>query len=122
MCEDMWNADLVRSIGMVLAGDAIEDVNERGEPIIGDTLLILLSADADDIPFALPPVEGARLWQRVFDTSEPDASERGFKAGTRYPLQGRSVAAFKLAPPLRERRRTAHITEVAALEPTAVEA
>src|SRR6266550_2084560 len=75
MSDDMWNEDFVRSVGMVLAGDAIEDVNERGEPIIGDTLLILLSADADDIPFTLPPVEGARQWQRVFDTSEPDALE-----------------------------------------------
>src|SRR5262249_49514734 len=35
MTDDAWNADFVRSLGMLLNGAAIEELNERGEPIIG---------------------------------------------------------------------------------------
>src|SRR5712691_6308250 len=37
MNDEAWNADFVRSIGMYLNGAAIEEVNQRGEPIIGDS-------------------------------------------------------------------------------------
>jgi len=54
---------------------------------------------------ALPPAEGDQQWQRVFDTFDPRAGDRPYKANARYPLQGRSVAVFKIVAPLRERRR-----------------
>ena len=39
---------------MRLAGDLIGDVDERGEPIVDDTALILLNAHHEPIPFTLP--------------------------------------------------------------------
>src|SRR6266853_1283774 len=42
MNDEAWNADFVRSLGMLLAGDAIEEMDERGRPVTGDTLLVLL--------------------------------------------------------------------------------
>src|SRR5206468_8259454 len=44
MSDDAWNAGFVKCLGVRLAGDLIGDVDERGEPIKGDTLLILLNA------------------------------------------------------------------------------
>ena len=96
MTDEAWNADFVRSIGMLLSGNAIEEVDERGEPITGDTLLVLLNAHSDKVPFTLPPLEADQQWQRVVDTFEAHAAERVFKPGVRYPLQGRSVAVFRL--------------------------
>jgi glycogen operon protein len=107
MADEAWNADFVRSIGMLLSGDAIEEVDERGERITGDTLLVLLNAHTDKVPFTLPPLEADQQWQRIVDTIEEHAAERVFRPGVRYPLQGRSVAVFRLVPPLRERRRVA---------------
>ena len=43
----------------------------------------------------------------MVDTIDEHAAERVFRPGVRYPLQGRSVAVFRLVPPLRERRRIA---------------
>src|SRR5262245_57384774 len=106
MNDDAWNADFVRSIGMMLAGDAIEEVDERGEHIIGDTLLILLNGHDDSVPFTLPSLDPDRQWQRIFDTVDAQFEEREFRPETAYPLQGRSVALFKVNPPLRERRRS----------------
>jgi glycogen operon protein len=107
MTDETWNADFVRSLGMLLSGSAIEEVDERGEPIVGDTLLVLLNAHSDKVPFTLPPLAPDRRWHREFDTMDTGAGGRAFRGGMRYPLQGRSLAVFKLTPPLLERRRDA---------------
>ena len=114
MNDDAWNADFVRSIGMLLSGSAIEELNERGEPTLGDTLMVLLNAHTGRVPFVLPAPGGNLRWQRVFDTFDPHARSASFKQGARYPLQGRSVAVLKTVAPVRDRRRAAStaLTEV----------
>jgi glycogen operon protein len=117
MNDDAWNADFVRSIGMLLSGSAIEETNERGEPILGDTLLVLLNAHTDKVPFILPALEAWQRWQRVLDTFTPQARDATYRAGGRYPLQGRSIAMFKVAASLRRRPRAADGDRRAAPEP-----
>jgi isoamylase len=96
----------VRSIGMLLNGNAIEEVNERGELIVGDSLLVLLNAHNDKVPFTLPPLEADNQWQRILDTRDPSAPDRLFKPAARYPLGGRTVAVLRATPPVRDRRRS----------------
>ena len=104
MNDDAWNADFVKSLGMLLAGNAIEEVDERGETITGDTLLVLLNAHDEHVPFTLPGLDDElHQWTRVIDTNDARAPEQPLKGGASYPLQGRSLAIFKMA--LRERRR-----------------
>jgi pullulanase/glycogen debranching enzyme len=117
MDDAAWNADFVRSLGMLLSGDAIEQVDEWGEPITGDTLLVLLNAHNDQVPFTLPPLDADHRWQCVFDTVEPQVTERLLKAGGQYPLQGRSVAVLKVSPPIRERRRRSEAAQAAVTAP-----
>jgi glycogen operon protein len=117
MDDAAWHAGFVRTLGMELSGSAIEEVNERGEPITGDTLLVLLNGHTDKVPFTLPPADDEQHWQRVFDTFDPHGSERLYKAGARYPLQGRSVVVFKIFAPLRERRRLTDLSRTAAPVP-----
>jgi glycogen operon protein len=118
MTDETWHADSVRSLGMLLAGDAIEETNERGEPITGDTLLVLLNADSLEAPFKLPPLLPHQRWQRVFDTSDGEPpTDRAARAGSRYPLQGRSVVVFRRTPPLLERRRITDQVPTAASTP-----
>jgi glycogen operon protein len=121
MDDNAWNVDFVRSIGMMLAGDAIEEVDERGEDIVGDTLLLLLNAHDAGVPFTLPPLDADRHWQRVFDTVDARFESRELDAGSTYLLQGRSVAVFKVNPPLRERRRAQTSTEAASSPPDEAE-
>jgi isoamylase len=105
MTDEAWNSDFVRCIGMLLNGSAIEEVNERGEPIIGDSLLALLNAHSDKVAFTLPPLDENHQWGLVVDTFEPHATDRRFHPGGRYSLQGRSVAILRVTPPMRDRRR-----------------
>jgi glycogen operon protein len=107
MTDEAWSADFVRSLGMMLSGNTIDEVNERGDPVVGDTLLALLNAHTDEVPFTLPPLAAEQQWHRLFDTGDTQSVEPTFKAGSHYPLHGRSVVLFKVTPPLRERRRQA---------------
>jgi glycogen operon protein len=104
MDDAAWNAAFVRSLGMLLSGNAIEETDRYGEPIIGDTLLVVLNAHSEKVRFTLPPLEPDQQWHRMIDTVHAHTSARAFRAGTRYPLQGRSVAVFKVVPPAGERR------------------
>jgi isoamylase len=120
MDDAAWNAGFVRSLGMLLAGDAIEEVDERGRPIVGETLLVLLNAHDEEVPFTLAAVAGDRhQWLRLVDTFEGKPPDRRYKGGVRYPLQGRSLVVFKMTPPLRERRAAAEPAAQPASEPTA---
>jgi hypothetical protein len=72
------------------------DVDEYGESIIGRHLLILFNADHEqEIPFALPQIEGATPWERLFDTAA------GFVDAAAAEEPGEDVSAagaYKLAP------------------------
>jgi len=123
MDDAAWNAGFVRSLGLMLAGDGIEEVDEHGRPVTGDTLLVLLNAHDDEVPFTLPEVDGDHhQWLRAVDTFDPKAPDRRYKGGVRYPLQGRSLVIFKMTPPLRERRATADAATQPASEPAATPA
>jgi isoamylase len=121
MDDDAWNADFVRSIGMLLNGNAIEEVNERGELIVGDSLLVLLNAHNDKVPFTLPPLEADNQWQRILDTRDPSAPDRLFKPAARYPLGGRTVAVLRATPPVRDRRRSIDLSRSTTSTPSPIE-
>jgi isoamylase len=95
MSDEAWNAGDVRSLGVRLAGDLIGDVDERGEPIVGETLLLLLNAHHENIPFAMPVAKDEHYWERILDTAEPVAEAQALANG-QYPLQGRSLALLRI--------------------------
>jgi isoamylase len=103
MADEAWNAPFVRSLGVLAVGNALDEVDERGRQVTGDTLLILLNAHYEEVPFTLPKVKG-RSWLRVIDTIEARVPEQRFAGGAKYPLQGRSLALFTLNGERRARR------------------
>ena len=96
MTDDLWNAPDVRALGVRLNGDAILEVNEHGERIVGETLLVMLNGGAATTPFVLPVTATTERWETVIDTADPWISGRRMRAGDRYDLQGRSLAVMAL--------------------------
>jgi glycogen operon protein len=80
-----------------MVGDALGEVDEQGRPLRGDTLLILLNAHHQDVPFALPTISPNTAWVRILDTIAPYVEERRYTGDTEYPLQGRTLALFTLS-------------------------
>lgn len=94
MSDEAWGAGFVRCLGVRLAGDVIGDVDERGEPIVGETLLVLLNAHHEPIPFTLPETRPEHHWERLLDTAAPAAAQEAFPGGEQYPLGGRSLVVL----------------------------
>jgi glycogen operon protein len=104
MTDFAWNAQFVRSLGVLMVGNAIGDIDERGQLVSGDTLLILLNAHFESVPFVLPAAEEGHEWMRVFDTIDPHPLEARAPGGTKYALEGRTVVLFTLEKHRRHRR------------------
>jgi isoamylase len=96
MTEKQWNTPHTRCFGVVLFGDSI-DVDEEGEEISGDTILLLFNADHDlTIPFVLPTIEEQLPWQRLLDTFEAQAASAEFAENSVYDLRPCSMAVFRM--------------------------
>jgi isoamylase len=96
MKDQDWSTGYVRCLGVRLAGDLIADVTERGERIVGDTMLMLLNAHHEAIPFTLPKYKMGQQWDRLFDTATVSDFVAGrYQEGHQYPLEGRSMAVFR---------------------------
>ncbi|HKA06859.1 MAG TPA: glycogen debranching protein GlgX [Gemmataceae bacterium] len=94
MSDQDWKA-YVRCIGMRLAGDVIGEVTDRGEPIVGDTLLVLMNAHHEPIPFTLPQTKADHSWELLYDTADDVAGPAGFSGDDQYQLRDRSLAFFR---------------------------
>jgi isoamylase len=99
MSDEDWGAGYVKCLGMRLAGDLIGDVDERGEPIVGQTLLALLNAHHEAIPFILPETRPDHHWELMFDTAQESNEPALFVGGATYPLKDRSVALLRTVTP-----------------------
>ena len=94
MTDTDWQAGFIKCMGVRLAGDLIGDVDERGEPIKGETLLLLLNAHHEPIPFTVPIAREEHHWERLLDTAEAGELQP-MVVPTTYELQGRSVAVLR---------------------------
>jgi len=100
MARDAWDKSYVRCLGVQLYGGDI-DVDEHGESISGDTMLLLFNADhANTIPFVLPPAD-TEPWELVFDTAIENGEESP-PLGETYSLQPCSVVVLKSHIPVKE--------------------
>jgi glycogen operon protein len=95
MNDQAWKESFVRCLGVQLFGGEI-DVDDHGEPIFGDTVLLLFNADhANTIPFTLPESENGDPWELVFDTAQPElTAESCDPLGNKYDMGPCSVAVF----------------------------
>jgi glycogen operon protein len=84
-----------RALAMRLAGDLIPDTDDRGEPIVGDTLYIAFNADGEALPFTLPSTHPLHLWELVLDTADDHRRPELFEGGHRCSLAGHSVVVFR---------------------------
>jgi len=98
MTDAAWNAPHARALGVMLAGDAIPEVDERGEPIRDDTLLVLFNAGDAPLAFTLPAVPAGRSWDVVLDTNGGSLVPGSRVSAAAYELGDRSLAVLRPAP------------------------
>jgi isoamylase len=99
MTDDDWALGYVRCLGVRLAGDAMDEKDAKGRPLVDETFLVLLNAHHEPRPFTLPAHKRGVRWQPVFDTALYDSNDKPFtllKGGDQYDLEARSLAVLRL--------------------------
>src|SRR5499427_680545 len=64
-----WGNGNNRAIGMLIWGDATDETDDRGRPIVGETLFIILNGGSEPIEFTLPQINGGGIWTELVDTA-----------------------------------------------------
>ena len=88
MTDADWDAGFSRSLGMFLNGNAISNRDDRGQPVVDDSFMILLNAHDESIDWKLlKQWSTTRPWEAVADTV------RGFRRNTLVGQVKASVGA-----------------------------
>ena len=99
MTDDDWHSPNARCLGVRLSGDSIDETDERGQPVVDDTLLVLLNASEAGVSFSLPPAPADQRWISLIDTTMPRTDHARYAAGDSYALHPRSLAVLRLGRP-----------------------
>jgi glycogen operon protein len=96
MSEDEWRDPSVCCLGMFLAGQGLEETDERGRKVGDENFLVLLNAHHEDVVFTLPAFHPGFRWGAWMDTSRDDGLHPAgtYDSGAVYPLQARSLAVL----------------------------
>jgi glycogen operon protein len=97
MDDAAWHNPAVRCLGLRLSGTGLDECDENGDPLVGDTLFVMLNAFDESVVFALPKHPAGARWERLLDTGETQWGRRSTLRDSRYKLRGRSVALLRLA-------------------------
>jgi isoamylase len=99
MSEEAWTAGFMRCLGVLWSGKAINEMDEEGKRIVGDSLLILFNAHHQGITFIVPEHGDGRKWELLLDTHDPDKTSTLHPSGQAYDLKERSVSVFRRLRP-----------------------
>ena len=96
MTDEEWKQDSARSLGVLLSGRGLQELDDRGHRISDETFLLLMNADHEQRSFRLPDTSTGIGWIPVVDTScqtsnSPDVQ---YASGDTYPLQARSLVVL----------------------------
>jgi glycogen operon protein len=69
MSDSDWQNGDKHSLGMLIYGEATDETDDRGRPIKGETLLMLLNGGNESLTFVMPTIEGDGIWTEMIDTA-----------------------------------------------------
>ncbi len=91
MDTEAWTTSYARSLTVFLNGEAIEEPDLTGGRIVDDSLLVLISASAEDLEFTLPGSDYGAAWTPVLSTdTELDVGD-AIEAGATVMVTGRCI-------------------------------
>ncbi len=93
-----WDTKFIRIMGMLLNGKLMDEIDENGNKLSGDILLILVNSFWEPATFKLPNDDLNNSWEVVIDTSREEITEPHNSVKEQYEIQGRSLVLLKASP------------------------
>ncbi|MBP5469596.1 MAG: glycogen debranching enzyme GlgX, partial [Candidatus Riflebacteria bacterium] len=101
MSDEDWNNPHGKALAMFLSGTGIDDIDDDGDPIKDDNLILILNSSSHDIEFVLPQCNAD--WECMIDTYSAKPSEEIAFSGNKTMVKSRSLKLFKCSHKLLER-------------------
>jgi len=96
MSEADWATGYAKSVGVFLNGAAIGYPDQRGQPVVDDSFLLLFNAADTGIDFMLPGPDYGERWEILIDTTKPlDVEQPSIKADSAAHVEGRAVMVLR---------------------------
>ena len=96
MTDKAWSDHFARCLGVLLNGAMLDEMNERGEAVVGDTLFLMFNAHYGPVLFRLPAKPLGNRWECLLDTAEARPKARSLVRDHSYRLRGRSVVVLRM--------------------------
>ncbi len=96
MTDKAWGDPFARCLGVLLNGNTLDEIDERGEPVVGDTLFLMFNAYHEPILFRLPAKQPGERWERLLDTADEQTKTGLLLRDHTYKIRGRSVVVVRL--------------------------
>ena len=97
MTRGDWERGDASALGAFLNGAEIMDETPEGDPILGDSFLVLFNGWRDRLSFTLPPVRFGRRWALELTTADPEVVADAWveRARAVVDVEGRSVVVLR---------------------------
>jgi isoamylase len=89
-----WNNPQTATVGLFLAGQGIDDVDEEGNLVVDDDFFLVFNGSEHPIPYTLPRGTSSHgAWQLLVDTNDDGAHEH-LPPGAKTEIVSRSMKLF----------------------------
>jgi len=98
LTTEEWNNPSLQCLTYVLEGSVISEMSEKGKPIVGDTLCVMINAQFHDVQFKLPFHRTAQPWELIVNTHRGSNIPTGslWQPGEQFLLVHHSLVLFRL--------------------------
>ncbi len=96
MDDAAWSAHFIRTFGVQLSGTELHELDDDGEPIMGDTLYLAFNAHDERVRFVLPRHTPEERWERILDTAQREWGRPHRLRDHTFRVAARSMVVFRL--------------------------
>ncbi len=93
-----WNAGWVRTLGLLLNGETLAEIDQLGNTVKDASFLLLLNAHHEAVTFLLPPCPGSGVWHCILNTNDLETPFKHTIAKKRVRIEGRSLNVLMEKP------------------------
>jgi glycogen operon protein len=72
MTAEDWNDPAGHVLGMLVRGEATDELDERGRRLMGEAIILLVNGGARSRPFSLPVLNRPGTWTEIINTAHPN--------------------------------------------------
>lgn len=95
MTQEEWNTSFIRIMGMLLNGELMKEMDEFGNKLKEDIIMILVNSYWEPMCFTLPHEGLSPDWEVLIDTAREDFPDAGSIVQSVYEIQPRSLVLLK---------------------------